>query len=138
MRCLLWLLAVPILVWSIEYNESSGQTRPFNLIAGAKAEWDNPFGTNISASAITVISNSKRIVAKPNPFNSLINLGWTLKSNEQASLAIYDMMGRKVACMSQSRADHFRWNAEHLSSGVYTAVVLIGHGKITQRITLMK
>lgn len=61
----------------------------------------------------------------PNPFNPTTHFKFDLPESGNVSLAVYDVLGRKVAELAEG---HFEagyhsatWNAEGVSSGVYFA-----------------
>ena len=63
--------------------------------------------------------------AYPNPFNSSTSIGFDLPKDSNITLAIFDILGRKVATLvdGHQAAGHHEviWNASAYSSGVYFA-----------------
>lgn len=60
----------------------------------------------------------------PNPFNPSTNIHYRLPATMKVTIAIYDILGRKVAMLSngqqQTAGSHLvRWDAHNLASGVY-------------------
>jgi hypothetical protein len=60
----------------------------------------------------------------PNPFNPSTNIHYRLPATMKVTIAIYDILGRKVATLSnaqqQTAGSHLvRWDAHNLASGVY-------------------
>lgn len=60
----------------------------------------------------------------PNPFNPTTNIKYTLPSAEKVTLKVYDMLGREVYTLvnnsvQQAGAHTIKFDASHLSSGVY-------------------
>lgn len=80
--------------------------------------------------------------AYPNPFNPQTVIRFSLSNAEHVRIAIYDVMGRRVASLVDSRlsagSHEVLWQAERLSSGVYIAVLQTGSTIVTTRLTLMQ
>jgi hypothetical protein len=84
----------------------------------------------------------------PNPFNSRTLISFTLPTPGDVELAIYDLLGRKVATLYTGALDAGRtdisWDARTaegkiLASGVYYYRLAFGEGKsLTRRMTLLK
>lgn len=84
----------------------------------------------------------------PNPFNMETVISFSLPSSEDIELAVFDILGRKVATLYSGRADagvtDVKWNGRSLSgdyiaSGVYYYTLTVKEGKsITKRMTLLK
>ncbi|HKJ31085.1 MAG TPA: T9SS type A sorting domain-containing protein [Balneolales bacterium] len=60
----------------------------------------------------------------PNPFNPSTNIHYRLPATMKVTIAIYDILGRKVATLTngqqQAAGSHLvRWDAHNLASGVY-------------------
>ena len=68
----------------------------------------------------------------PNPFNPTTMIGFSIPRKSQVELAVYDVLGRRVALLEQSELSagfHGRnFDASHLASGVYFYVLTIGDG----------
>ncbi|UCE67269.1 MAG: T9SS type A sorting domain-containing protein [Candidatus Zixiibacteriota bacterium] len=84
----------------------------------------------------------------PNPFNSGTVISFSLASPGDIELAVYDLLGRKVATLYAGRADAGRtdisWDARTssgkiLASGVYYYRLAVKEGKsLTRRMILLK
>jgi len=84
-----------------------------------------------------LISNSY-----PNPFNNSVNIKYQLSSDSPVTIAIYDMLGRRLETLFagiQSAGEHTQnWNADNQSSGVYYYSIEAGDYSYTQKMTLLK
>ncbi len=83
----------------------------------------------------------------PNPFNNSTNIGFSLSREGQASLTIYDLLGRKVKQLQSGNlpaGEHqFTWNGTDesgsgVTSGVYFYRLESNDGVITRRMVLLK
>ncbi len=83
----------------------------------------------------------------PNPFNPSTAISFSLPKTGTASLAVYDITGRKVrdlaAGLMTAGAHSAVWNGRDasgraVSSGVYFARLSLGGAAVTHRMTLMK
>jgi hypothetical protein len=78
----------------------------------------------------------------PNPFNSTTNFQIYLPESEVAELSVYNILGQKVATLfddfKTSGNYSIQFNANHLSSGVYLAVLQQNNLTIKQKIILLK
>ena len=79
---------------------------------------------------------------RPNPFNPATTISFTLPEAVQTRVAVFDMLGREVALLADSRLDagahEVRFDASDLPSGVYVVRMVAGAHIATERITLMK
>lgn len=79
----------------------------------------------------------------PNPFNPLTNINFSLPESGEVSLSIYDMTGRVIDVIFNSKnctagTYSYQWNAQNFSSGVYIAVLESQSMRLTQKMILMK
>jgi hypothetical protein len=78
----------------------------------------------------------------PNPFNPTTRISFTLPSEGYISLAIYNLLGEKVATLAEmdmeSGAHEFTWNAANQASGVYFYTLKSGSFSETKKLLLMK
>ncbi len=78
----------------------------------------------------------------PNPFNPTTQINFEISQDSHVQLAVYDMLGRRVAVL----VDEFRatgsyqvsWDASGFASGVYIYRLEAGGQFITNRMTLLK
>ena len=84
--------------------------------------------------------------AHPNPFNSQINIPFTLKRAGRIEIDIFDITGRSVGGFREtplqrwfsSGTHNYTLNAEDVSSGIYFARLSNGKTRITQKLLLIK
>ncbi len=80
--------------------------------------------------------------AYPNPFNATTNIGFELDRNDYVKLALYDLIGREIATLTEGRmaAGHYSYNvdASSLSAGVYILRLETGAETASQKLVLMK
>ncbi len=80
--------------------------------------------------------------AYPNPFNPSININFSVKTNRNASLHIFDLSGRIVETLVDENLDpgihKIQWNATNQPSGVYFVRLSNGNFTQTQKIVLLK
>ena len=78
----------------------------------------------------------------PNPFNSSVQLEFSLPAESFAKLTAYDITGREVeVLMSQFRiaGNHtITWDARELVTGVYLLKLEADNHSITQKVTLLR
>ena len=78
----------------------------------------------------------------PNPFNAQTTISYSLPTADRVVLNIYDIMGRKVANLFNSRQDagehNIIWNATDLPSGIYFARLESGGHSENIRMILLK
>ncbi len=80
--------------------------------------------------------------AFPNPFNSMINFGFTLSQSQPANLSVYNMLGETVAeihCgMMSAGRQQVSYHPEGLASGVYYIRMQAGSQSVAKRIVLLQ
>jgi hypothetical protein len=63
----------------------------------------------------------------PNPFNGSTSISYSLPRLAQIKLVVYDLLGREVAVLINKwqlpGTYQLIWNAGHLPSGIYFAVI---------------
>lgn len=78
----------------------------------------------------------------PNPFNPTTNIRFTIPERSQVSLVVYDMLGRKVATLVNkvlsAGEQAVRFDASHLSNGMYLYKLRAGGQEIVNKMTLIK
>lgn len=80
--------------------------------------------------------------AFPNPFNPQTKLSYAIPHASEVSLSIYDHLGQRLAVLVDrvQEAGNYEvaFNASHLSSGVYFALLQAGDFRQTQKLLLLK
>ncbi|MCP9290914.1 YCF48-related protein [Gracilimonas sediminicola] len=79
----------------------------------------------------------------PNPFNPSTNIRYQVPSNSTVSLKVYDMLGREVATLLNTKAQpageyEVTFNAGNLSSGMYLYRLQVNQTVVTKKLTLIK
>jgi len=78
----------------------------------------------------------------PNPFNPTTNILFSINEPGEVSLKVYDLTGREVASLIDSRmsaGEHtVTFDASKLSSGVYIYVMVSNGVRLTNKMTLIK
>lgn len=78
----------------------------------------------------------------PNPFNPSTTIAFTLPEQSEVRLAVYDVLGRRVAMLlneSRSPGEHMvTWDASTMASGVYIYRLEAAGKVITRQMTLVK
>jgi hypothetical protein len=78
----------------------------------------------------------------PNPFNARTTIAFTIPTAGQVKLEAYDLLGRKVETILDTRLDagkhSFVWDCSRLSSGVYFYRLTAGDRSTVRKMTLVK
>jgi len=83
----------------------------------------------------------------PNPFNDTVRISFSIPQNTRVSLKVYDILGKEVRTLKDSRLKTGRYSAlwdgrdaagAHLPSGVYVLVLRSGRQWATQKILFLK
>jgi len=97
--------------------------------------------TNVEKNKSTVPYNFS-LKSYPNPFNNSTTFDINLPETDQTELSIYNILGQKIATLidEQKSAGNFniQFNANHLSSGVYFAVLRQNELYTKEKIILLK
>ena len=87
-------------------------------------------------------SSSRIITAYPNPFNPSTTVVFTTQGMANANLAVFDIMGRKVAQLAQGRfaaeEQRITWNAEGMPAGIYFISLEANGARSVHRVVLNK
>ena len=79
---------------------------------------------------------------RPNPFNPVTELSFSLPEEAEVILAIYDLQGRRVATLAQDtypEGHHsFTWQPEDLASGIYLVQLTANHFTARSKVVLVK
>jgi hypothetical protein len=78
----------------------------------------------------------------PNPFNNIININYSIPSNENVTLEIYNVLGERVKSIIENTAiktkETISFNANIFSSGVYYLIMRTNSQQIARKIVLIK
>jgi len=78
----------------------------------------------------------------PNPFNALTVIAYELPAGAQATLAVYNLKGQRLATLADSKQQAgYRsvvWDASRVSSGIYFYKLSAGDFTETRRMVLVK
>jgi hypothetical protein len=109
------------------------------------------FATNFIVSVTTATAVSPPVSAPvsygleqnyPNPFNPSTEIRFSIAEEQQATLAVYDIQGREVASLIDSRLQPGTysavWNAQNMPSGVYFYRLKAGQFTETKKLLLQK
>jgi hypothetical protein len=93
--------------------------------------------------AITIIPDEYTLErAYPNPFNPVTTLSFTLPTESEVALSIYNLQGREVTTLIDANMDagyhSVVWNADEFGSGVYFIKMVAGEYVNTQKLMLIK
>ena len=98
--------------------------------------------TRTDTEAKAIPSESALHGAAPNPFRSSTHIAYDLPERTDVTLAVYDLMGRRVKQLATGRhgagTHRVRLDASALPSGVYVVRLRAGGAQKTQRITVLK
>ncbi len=130
---------------------SNGKTVIYNLngkLETKSFELSDSFSELIVASSmgkeveVTLASQFSLNGNYPNPFNPQTTISYTVNLDSDVSIAIYNLLGEKVANLVNEH--HFsgdysiEWNASNNPSGLYLVEMVSGNKVITNKIMLMK
>ena len=138
------------------YTIAPGATRrvAFALVAGdsslanlqqnadaAKAKWQR-LTVGIAENGVSVPLQYELKQNYPNPFNPTTTMSYQLIATSHVSLAIFDILGRKVATLvneaRQPGIHTVRWDASSFPSGVYFYRLEAGDFRATRKLILVK
>ena len=104
-----------------------------------------PIMLNVTATAVRVANAPLRFGLSanyPNPFNPTTAISYELSVVSHVSLKVYDVLGREVATLTNSRLNAgsytVTFNARDLASGIYFYRLVAGGLIITKKMVLMK
>ncbi len=108
------------------------------------------FSPGTDAEAITGIAKESNEIPNefslsqnyPNPFNPSTVIGFSLPSESNVSLIIYDILGREIATLVNQKLKagfyNYTWNASNLSSGIYFYKFSANNNIVTKKMLLVK
>lgn len=125
-----------------EYVAGSAMTRPLTIVDVGPFAIDlytgvaDPFEPDLVPVALEILP------CYPNPFNPETKVGWRMKERGWVKVAVYDLLGRKVAMLLNdvrpAGESWVTWTASGASSGAYVVRVEAGGLVLTQRVALIK
>jgi len=78
----------------------------------------------------------------PNPFNAQTNIDFNLEKNSRVELAVYNLLGAKVATLvngqMEAGAHSVNFDASKVSSGIYYYSLKTNGSEVTKKMTLLK
>ncbi len=98
--------------------------------------------TILDADEPATLPTTYELTAYPNPFNPATMLEFALPREEQATLFIYDVMGREVRTLQQGLltpgVHHVSFDANKLPSGIYFARLQTPSTMLTRKLLLLR
>jgi hypothetical protein len=94
-----------------------------------------------------VVDRFALVSAYPNPFNPQTTISFELFADSNVDLAVYNMVGQRVATLVNGFKDSGSYNVEwngadsggsELASGIYMVKLVTDNGMITNKVTLLK
>jgi len=80
--------------------------------------------------------------AYPNPFNNSTNIDFNIPSEANVTVIIYNLLGKEVATLLNSRMDagyhHLIWDASYFASGIYFIQMNSNYFSQTEKLILLK
>ena len=113
-----------------------------NRVQGLKFLMDPSLVTGVATSEISRIQNCNLSDCYPNPFNPVTVVRYQLNKMDHVKLTVYDLLGREVAVLvdevKSEGTYEARWDASHVSSGVYFCHMQTGTYEKTKRMVCLK
>lgn len=93
---------------------------------------------NSPLSAITnkTLSGNKKLLISPNPANTLATLSFNNPNNEQYSLKVTDVSGRKLVSENNLTGTQYHLNTSKFENGIYLVEVLFKNRSCTSRLVI--
>jgi hypothetical protein len=121
-------------------DASSGNL--IEMVADGETSWYN--------NGFSIISLSDRIIpeeisfssAYPNPFNPVTMLEFSIPTEMEVQVVVYDMMGRLISELTNGVKEpgyhEVHWDASQQSSGIYFVKIIAGEHISIQKLMLVK
>lgn len=124
---------------SLDYNQATGKLR---IGTHGRGTWE-------ANGVIGIISYNSKVPASyalsqnyPNPFNPVTNIKYDLLRSGEVRLAVYDMVGREIETIINSRQNAgsyvVQFDASRLTSGVYFYTLRTGDYTATKKMVIVK
>jgi len=133
----------PDFIWRMVLQQN-GEEQILNLFPGQPTLITKPF-EHIELQKIhadDMITEHRLLPNYPNPFNPSTTIQYQLREQVHVSIDVYDAMGRRIQTLRnemQSSGEYsVRFNAAHLSTGIYFVRLAAGSATQVQKIMLIK
>ncbi len=128
--------------FTFEKLEADGAVPEGATAYGVLSGWDEPETFDLPVLEKAALPRRLEIASAPNPFNPETRLRFSLPEAGEVVLTVYDVSGRAAAILLDRRMDsgwhEVSFDAGHLSSGIYLAVLKSGNSTAVERLLLVK
>ncbi|MBW6458621.1 MAG: T9SS type A sorting domain-containing protein, partial [FCB group bacterium] len=97
---------------------------------------------HLQQTGISIPEDYDLLSVYPNPFNPETSIRFVLPEAGETEISIYDIRGKKVHVLvhafRQAGEHHIRFNASHLSAGIYICRLQSGATRMNRKIVLLK
>ena len=127
--------------WTVDYVPELSTARFGTYGRGI---WDFDMSSDsTSVEEPIVVADAFRLYQNyPNPFNPVTTIRFDLPENADVRLAVYDILGRKVAELVSGRivsgVHEVIWDASNVSSGIYLCQLTTNNSLFTKKMILIK
>ena len=117
------------------------------LVSGTVTANNNYFSITLPSLSVTAVllsgeGEQSGLQINPNPFRDITTISFNIKEPSNASLTLYDMLGRKIQTFFSGYREAGTYqeeiSVEALPSGVYFFELVVENQKETQKCTIMK
>jgi hypothetical protein len=114
------------LAFNLEAASGGDDSDPAPVILTTILTWLGDFSSQVpDGEASSARPSELHLAAHPNPFNSTVRLDFTLPTEGEVRLEVFDLLGRRVSLLLQERrgpgSHSASWSAEDLPSGICLA-----------------
>ena len=85
---------------------------------------------------------SSLLKSVPNPFSNSTTISFTISQPQKVSLKIYDMTGRLVKTLADTKFEkgqhELKWNAQGVTAGIYILQYNAGNYSETRKLSVIK
>jgi hypothetical protein len=132
----------PVSDGDVRTLELTGKTKTGVPLSGSDCVTINEGPTRISPLASAGEKIETGFAAYPNPFNAATVVSFSIATESDVRLDVYDVMGRRVATlvddMMPAGEHQVSWDAAGWASGVYFARLSTSAGMMTRKMVLMR
>jgi hypothetical protein len=97
---------------------------------------------HLQQTGISIPENYALLSVYPNPFNPETNIRFMIPQPGETQIDVFDLKGRKVQELFRGYCDagqhHIRFNASHLSAGIYICRLQSGATRTSRKLVLLK